>query len=95
MVKSLGSENSAIPGPICQRVPLLGSCGDGPPVTECYGEATHAGLWTWPLRSQFSDLADFVAIFGLSRFCAEKFGDRGLRGSWADLRAGTLVGKLR
>jgi hypothetical protein len=22
------------------------------------------------------DIADFVAIFGLSRFCAEKFGDR-------------------
>jgi hypothetical protein len=31
MVKSLGSENSAIPGPICERVPSLGSCVDGPP----------------------------------------------------------------
>jgi hypothetical protein len=36
-------------------------------------------------------IADFVAIFGLSRFGAEKFGNLAPRGSSADWRAGTLV----
>jgi hypothetical protein len=57
--KVFRTQDSGRAGPICQRVPLLGSCGDRPAVGVCYGEASRTGLWTWPSP---------VAAFRLSRF---------------------------